>query len=98
MKRSVCLPAVKSAVLLLQSVVCAEVLKMPSYSNISEFRLIFNRVKNIGAKFESSSQGELGGDVKELSENVRILDGNLSAFSDEVFSALAHRRSPSEQL
>ena len=41
-------------------------------------------MKNIGAKFESSSQGELGGDVKELSENVRILDGNLSAFSDEV--------------
>ena len=61
---------------------------MPSNSNTSEFRLILNRLKELGAKLQSSSQEELAGDVKELSENVRILDGNLSTFADEVFAAL----------
>ena len=36
----------------------------------------------------SLRRGQLAGDVKELSENVRILDGNLSTFANEVFVAL----------
>ncbi|XP_068714058.1 uncharacterized protein [Montipora foliosa] len=58
-------------------------------TNVSEFRLVLNKLKDLQEKLEKSDQSAVANQLTDINDSLRINEGNQSDFSDAVFQTLA---------
>ena len=54
-------------------------------TNMSEFRLVLNKLKDVQEKLEESDQSAVANQLTDINDSLRIIEGNQSDFSDAVF-------------
>ena len=66
-------------------------------TNMSEFRLVLNKLKDVQEKLEKSDQSAVANQLTDMNDSFRIMEGNQSDFSDAVFQTLARIQATMER-
>ena len=57
-------------------------------SNVSEFRQVLSRLKDLHEKLERSDQSSLAAKLSDINDSLSIIEGNQTDFSDTVLQTL----------